>query len=159
MKKSLLLLISCVIIFMMFTGCGKDNQEVNTMIEEDMEEKQEERVISEELGDEQIDVEEKSVDVNPEDIGKTFVDGDYEYLVLEDGTAKLTYYSGSETIVNIPEMVGKYNVSVIGKACFTHELTDDKEITRTNIEEIIVPGCIKEIEEFGINLPHGNLKK
>lgn len=169
MKKGFIFLLNCVITALLLMGCGSDNKTENAKVEEKMEDftgkdvEDESNMISdikeEDIENLKDDENLDGVDVNPDDIGKTFIDGNYEYTVLEDGTAKLTYYSGDEAIVNVPEMVGKYKVSVIGKACFTHELTDDKEITRTNIEEIMVPGCIKEIEEYGINLPHGNLNK
>ncbi|MBQ1995805.1 MAG: hypothetical protein II237_06400, partial [Clostridia bacterium] len=31
--------------------------------------------------------------------------GDYEYIVLEDGTVEITKYNGSETELVIPEMI------------------------------------------------------
>lgn len=98
MRKKLLLLINWVIIFTILTGCSRDNQETNLVVEESIKENQEAKVISEESSAEQIDSEEETAeptdDVNSDDIGKTFIDGNYEYTILEDGTAKLTLYSG-----------------------------------------------------------------
>ena len=43
---------------------------------------------------------------------------DYEYTVLEDGTAKITKYSGSEEDLIIPSKLDGYTVSTVGKNAF-----------------------------------------
>lgn len=44
--------------------------------------------------------------------------GDFEYELLADGTAEITYYSGSETNVTIPSKLDGYTVTSIGKQAF-----------------------------------------
>lgn len=47
-------------------------------------------------------------------------DGKYEYVVLEDDTAKITKYLVTENVIelNIPASVDEYTVTVIGKEAF-----------------------------------------
>ena len=51
---------------------------------------------------------------------KTFVSGDfeYEYVVLEDGTAEITYYRGDEIELDVPEKLDGYDVTSIGDSAF-----------------------------------------
>ena len=58
-------------------------------------------------------------------------------------------------MVEVPETIGGHIVSMLGEVCFWGG-TDDEV---NSIEEIIVPGSIKEIEHFGIDLVFGNLRK
>ena len=57
--------------------------------------------------------------------------------------------------MEVPETIGGHIVSMLGEVCFWGG-TDDEV---NSIEEIIVPGSIKEIEHFGIDLVFGNLRK
>ena len=40
--------------------------------------------------------------------------GDYQYRVLEDGTAEITWYPGNDEILNIPGTLGGKKVTSIG---------------------------------------------
>ncbi len=46
--------------------------------------------------------------------------GDYEYIVLADGTAEITDYSGSETELTIPSALDGYKVTSIGNSAFRY---------------------------------------
>ncbi len=48
------------------------------------------------------------------------VSGDYTYVILEDGTAKITKYNGTEAIttLDIPAAFEEYTVTVIGTEAF-----------------------------------------
>lgn len=45
---------------------------------------------------------------------KTIVSGDYQYLVMGDGTACITKYSGRDTELSIPKVIDEYKVTSIG---------------------------------------------
>ncbi len=49
-------------------------------------------------------------------VGEEF--GDYEYQVLDDGTASITKYSGNETALVIPSEINGYKVTRIGEYAF-----------------------------------------
>lgn len=52
-------------------------------------------------------------------IGDTYTSGDYEYKVLDDGTASITRYNGSATELEIPSILGVYTVTEIGDYAFS----------------------------------------
>ena len=62
--------------------------------------------------------------------------GDYTYVILEDGTAKITKYNATEAIVtlDIPETMGEYTVTVIGEEAFAGVQT----ITVVNFPKTLV---------------------
>ena len=73
--------------------------------------------------------------------GKPIVSGDYEYVVLEDGTAKITKYLGTKDIpeFEIPSALDGYTVTVIGKESF-------KDVQC--IRKVYTPDTIITIEEY-----------
>ena len=44
--------------------------------------------------------------------------GEYEYIILEDGTAEIAWYSGEEEDVVIPDVLNGIQVTSIGNAVF-----------------------------------------
>ncbi|MEE1280888.1 MAG: leucine-rich repeat protein [Acutalibacteraceae bacterium] len=54
--------------------------------------------------------------VNSEDTVKT--SGNYEYRLLDDGTAEITKYIGNETNITIPSSIDGYKVTSLGYASF-----------------------------------------
>lgn len=59
--------------------------------------------------------------------GTILTDGDYEYVLLTDGTAELRYFKNSNaTELTVPASVGGYSVSSIGSECYVWmlKLTD-----------------------------------
>ena len=47
-------------------------------------------------------------------------DGDFEYVVLEDGTAEITDYTGSAETLDIPSKLDTYTVTSIGDSAFAY---------------------------------------
>lgn len=62
--------------------------------------------------------------------------GDYEYTILDDGTAEITKYKGNETGVVIPSKISRYNVTEIGKFAFTG---------CKSLESVVIPKSISYI--------------
>lgn len=108
-----------------------------------------------------------------EDIHKS---GDYEYKILEDGTAEITKYNGNAEQVVLPSEIDGYKISVIGEFAFwMNETIRTVEISNgliwikpaafelcKNLTEVKLPETIRYIgdEVFGncislkkINLP------
>ncbi|MCC8191635.1 MAG: leucine-rich repeat protein [Ruminococcus sp.] len=50
---------------------------------------------------------------------ETLTSGDYEYEILEDGTAEITRYNGSDAEVEIPDTIDGYVVTSIGVSAFS----------------------------------------
>lgn len=63
--------------------------------------------------------------------------GDFEYSVLEDGTASITKYNGNAGDVNIPEYIDGYKVTNLGYLAFDHN---------NNIINVSIPGTVTTIE-------------
>ena len=59
-----------------------------------------------------------AVQVDKAEISDTYTSGDYEYIVLSDGTAEITGYTGLATILTIPSKLGEYKVTGIGSHAF-----------------------------------------
>ena len=49
-----------------------------------------------------------------------FTSGDYKYILLEDGTAEITDYSGNESELQIPSLLDEYTVTSIGDSAFRY---------------------------------------
>ncbi|MBQ7121100.1 MAG: leucine-rich repeat domain-containing protein [Clostridia bacterium] len=67
--------------------------------------------------------------------------GDYEYVVLEDNTAKITKYIGTQevAVLEIPSAIDEYTVTVIGKEAF-------KDVQC--IRKVYTPDTLTTIEEY-----------
>ena len=67
--------------------------------------------------------------------------GDYSYVVLDDETAKITKYNGTEPVVElqIPSSLDDYTVTVIGKEAFKDVQT---------ITVIRTPDTLTKIEDY-----------
>lgn len=68
-------------------------------------------------------------------IGKTFMSGDYEYTVQEDGTVYVSGYTGDDTAIELPENLDNYEVTGVG----------DHAFEGSSIVSLVVPGQIKNI--------------
>lgn len=70
---------------------------------------------------------------------------------LEDGTLKLTSYKGTDTVVEVPSMIGKDRVTVIGKECMSasgwSRATVAQEALRKRITQVTIPEGVTTIEE------------
>lgn len=65
-----------------------------------------------------------------------YVSGDFEYQVLDDGTAKITRYAGSETDVIIPSELDGHKVEILYSEAFSDCV---------NITSITIPDSVTEI--------------
>ena len=74
----------------------------------------------------------------PKDLvqAQTLTSADYQYTVLEDGTAEITGYSGSETDLAIPAQLDGHPVTKIGNAAF---------INCSDLVEVIIPQGVTSI--------------
>ena len=52
--------------------------------------------------------------------GNLYRCGDWEFRVLEDGSAELTAYWSEQTTLEIPDRIAGYRVSAIGDYCFSN---------------------------------------
>jgi len=63
--------------------------------------------------------------------------GSYEYAVLDDGTVKITGYTGTADILRIPDTISDKSVTVIGNSAFGYK----------SFKELYIPSSIKSIEQ------------
>lgn len=68
--------------------------------------------------------------------------GDYTYVILDDGSVKITAYNGTETAVTVPDTIEEKAVTVIGAGAF-----DQKE----TIESLVIPGSVAELETGAVS--------
>ena len=54
---------------------------------------------------------------------QVFTSGDYEYILLDDGSAEITYYKGTERDLSVPAQIDGFTVSSIGGSAFSHNET------------------------------------
>ena len=76
---------------------------------------------------------------------ETRASGDFQYVVLEDGTAEITGYTGSETDIVIPDMVDHCRVTAIGDRAF--QFVRDK----VRVTSIALPDGIRTIGDFAFS--------
>lgn len=70
------------------------------------------------------------------------ISGDYTYVILEDGTAKITAYNGADVDVTVPDKIEELDVTVIGAGAFDQ---------KGDIESLVIPGSVKELETGAVN--------
>lgn len=75
--------------------------------------------------------------------------GDYTYELLENGTARITRYNGTEEKLSIPSLLNGYTVTSIGKTAF---------MNIPSIEDVEIPDTVIEIGEYAFDSCN-NLKK
>ena len=84
---------------------------------------------------------------------ESLTDGDYSYTVLDDSTAEITKYNGTETDVVIPDTLGGYTVTSIGKEAFKNNttiLSVDFADTVTNIGNYAF-SCCSNLSQIKLN--------
>ena len=62
--------------------------------------------------------------------------GDWEYKVLDDGTAEITDYNGNATALTIPSKIGRYTVTSIGMGIVQYN---------TTVTSIVIPNTVHTI--------------
>ena len=60
--------------------------------------------------------------------------GDFEYILIDGGTAEITCYNGSDTNIIVPSEIDGYTVTYIGDHAFT---SYSKEITSITIPDSV----------------------
>lgn len=65
--------------------------------------------------------------------------GDFEYTVLDDGTAEITAYSGSAAELTIPSELDGYTVTSIGRRAFKGN---------TSFTSLIIPNSVNNLESM-----------
>lgn len=73
--------------------------------------------------------------------GEEKKEGDYTYVILEDGTVSITKYEGTEANVKIPSKLGGKQVTVIGNSAFKRIKT---------LVSVEVPEGVTTLEEWAI---------
>ena len=79
--------------------------------------------------------------------------GDYEYTVLEDGTAEITFYYGNAETVEIPAEIDGHKVVSLAKDAFVPEATEGDaaaaepvKYDRSGIKKVIIPETVESID-------------
>ena len=70
---------------------------------------------------------------------ETFACGDFEYILLEDGTAEITGYTGDSEELVIPMELGGLRASSIGDSAF---------IERHELTSATIPGSVSNIDHY-----------
>ncbi len=73
------------------------------------------------------------------------VSGDFEYTILEDGTAEITFYYGDDETVNIPAEIDGYTVTYISDDAFDESTAGDAYHDRSVIKKVIIPETVEYI--------------
>lgn len=73
---------------------------------------------------------------------ETFISGDYEYTILEDGTVEITGYRGEAEGIEVPQELDGYTVKNIGKNAFTG---------CTSLSSITLPEGLTNIEYYAFS--------
>lgn len=71
----------------------------------------------------------------PAKAAEPLTSGDWEYILLKDGTVEITKYEGKSTDVTILETINGKTVTSIG----------DEAFLNSNIETITIPACVKNM--------------
>ena len=67
---------------------------------------------------------------------QTYTSGDYKYVLLDDGSAEITKYSGEDSALALPAQLDGYKVTSIGAEAFFY---------RTGLQSIAIPAGITNI--------------
>ena len=68
--------------------------------------------------------------------------GNYKYVVLEDNTAEITDYLGSEADVTVPSVIDGYTVTSIGKEAFCE---------KNSLVSIVIPDTVTHLGEWALS--------
>ncbi len=78
-----------------------------------------------------------AAEINSQSVGETLKSGNYKYELLENGTARITGYTGKEADLTIPSTLDKYKVTVIASSSFGNN---------SNIVNVTIPDSVTTIE-------------
>lgn len=83
--------------------------------------------------------------------------GDYEYIVLEDGTAEITKYNGNVSDLTVPQELDGYSVSSIGEEAFKNNLYIRRLTILDNIDRVRKMAFYAVNNLQFLNLPEKNI--
>lgn len=129
MKKLFLFLMGIVIVCS-FSACGNHEQESQPNTDPTTQMDQE---LNSELGS---GVLEHSKEFEESLVGKSFVCGDYEYTIQENGTIFISGYSGSDSEITLPIELDGYAVTGVAERAFE---------AGKSLISLVIPGQIREI--------------
>lgn len=92
--------------------------------------------------------------VPPKTVGDTLTDGDYSYVLLEDGGAMIVLFNGEPTeVITVPSTVGGHPVYAVGEVSYA--LIDEiiKEVRVPEGVSYIGKGAFTGIENATLYLP------
>lgn len=75
-------------------------------------------------------------------------DGDFGFFIINQEELMITKYTGSDTVIEIPESYKNYKVTVIGASVFNG----------SKITEVTIPSSIKQIEDYAFSSCHSLTK-
>lgn len=73
---------------------------------------------------------------------KTYTSGDYRYILLDDGTAEITWYNGKAENLTIAAQLDGYPVTAIGDGVFSW---------RSSLTAITIPDSVTSIGEYAFS--------
>ena len=74
--------------------------------------------------------------------------GDFGFFIINKEELMITKYTGSDTVIEIPESYKNYKVTVIGASVFNN----------SKITEVTIPSSIKQIEDYAFSSCHSLTK-
>lgn len=74
--------------------------------------------------------------------------GDFGFFIINQEELMITKYTGSDTVIEIPESYKNYKVTVIGASVFNN----------SKITEVTIPSSIKQIEDYAFSSCHSLTK-
>lgn len=77
-----------------------------------------------------------AAETNSKDAGESYTSGDFEYTILDDGTAEITGYTGEATVLDIPSELDGYDIVKICSRAFSN---------CTSLNSITISNGVKEI--------------
>lgn len=72
---------------------------------------------------------------------ETLTSGDYDYVLLEDGTAATCWYIGGDAEVTIPSVLDGYTVTTVGTSTFAD----------CYVEQVTIPDSVTTIEDMAFS--------
>lgn len=67
-----------------------------------------------------------------------YTSGDYKYILLEDGTAEITAYSGTKSALTLPSVIDGKKVTSLGADVFRYS---------SNVKNVVIPDSVANIDE------------
>lgn len=72
---------------------------------------------------------------------ETKTSGDYDYRILADGTAEITNYGGSDSVIDLPSEIDGYKVTGLGDRAFYYSFYGGSK----TVTDVTIPNGITSI--------------